>query len=137
MLLECAVANHVGLSRHGSMCNCTSSILSVSQVGIFSISTRVKCSGSSKDRLETLVPPEEVHVFIVCARSKEIKGSSILRDCAGWLRDRYCNLGLSRMATKLQVQFAQFGAKLSQSRKFCKACGVVLRASVSAVSNTV
>ncbi len=71
VLLECAVAIYTGWSWHGNMFNCSSSILSVSQVSVFSITTRVKYNGSGNDRLETLVPPEkDVHACIACASSK-------------------------------------------------------------------
>ena len=112
VLLEGPVAIQVGSGswvRHPDVLNCNSSILSVSKVNIFSIRTRVKCSGSGNDRLEILVPPEDVHAFIACARSKRIKGSSIHRDCADLLQVRYCNLGPSRMVSKIQIQFTPLG----------------------------
>lgn len=73
ILLPSAVAIQVGSgswSRHGDVFHCNSSMLSVSKVILLSSSTRVKCSGSGNDRLESLIPPEDVHAFIACASSK-------------------------------------------------------------------
>ncbi len=129
VLLKCPVGLQVGEGKGGGVgggqqaqapwrIQLHSSIWSVKKVNMFSICNRVKRRYSGDDGLETLLPSADVHAFIASMTSKCVKGRSTGRDCADLLQARDGNLGLSRMGSKMQIQFTPFSKAIKLVKVF-------------------